>query len=249
MIVDAHVHLERGLDGYDLHDARKNIIFNRISEYRRYGSQVEPHDATSLILDFRAELAFVVSESFSGRIQGLKIHSRLQRIDRAGYDEVADALTRVNDRLPIIVDAFYYGRDLACQPSLEGIVQLLERFPDRQFVIAHAGGYRLLEYFFHLREFDQVWFELSHSLQYLRDSSLFVDLQKMVRFTNKGRIVFGSDYPHASPRGQLDTLLEMCSALGVSPSDQERMISANAAELFHIDTDAGAPDQRSSRTT
>ena len=35
VVFDAHVHVDKGLDGYDLEVSGKNLIFNDVDSYRR----------------------------------------------------------------------------------------------------------------------------------------------------------------------------------------------------------------------
>jgi predicted TIM-barrel fold metal-dependent hydrolase len=238
-VFDAHVHIERGLDAYDLDVAGKNIIFNDVASYRSSRDRcLGAGDTASLILDFGADAEYVRDEVASGRVAAVKIHSRIQGIGAAEWPKVADALTRIPARVPTIVDGFYFGRDLEHQPSLSALVDLLTAFPERSFVVAHSGGYKILEYFFHLREFSNVYYELALSLQYLEDSSAFTDLRKLIRHTDKSKIIFGSDYPYGSPARQCLTLREVCSELEIPEADVDRMLYRNAAALFRRDLPA-----------
>ncbi|HTU68862.1 MAG TPA: amidohydrolase family protein [Candidatus Baltobacteraceae bacterium] len=232
-IFDAHVHVHQGLAAYDLEVTGKNIIFNDVASYREHHARYRSEGTTvSLVLDLGREADFVRSEAEAGGLAALKIHSRLQKITATGWDAVITRLRPMPPNLPVIVDAFYYGSNLDCQPSLNGIISLLSTFPERRFVVAHSGGHRILEYFFHLREFRNCWYELALSLQYLEDSSALLDLKKLIKFTDKSRILFGSDFPFASPRRQYKILLEIGKALALTSEDMDRILYANAAELL-----------------
>jgi hypothetical protein len=232
-IFDSHVHVEKGLAGYDLQVARKNVIFNTLQSYRSFGEAARSSsDAITLVLDIGPEFEFVRREAQSGRISALKIHSRIQKLVDSDWETVERRLEMLPADLPVVVDAFYHGRELQFQPSLPNIIRLLSNFEKRRFVIAHSGGYRMLEYFFHLREFGNCFYELALTLQYFEDSSLLQDLRKLIRFTDKERILFGSDFPFASPKRQCTTLLEICAALEMPREDVDKILYANAAGLF-----------------
>ncbi|HET9030594.1 MAG TPA: amidohydrolase family protein [Candidatus Aquilonibacter sp.] len=134
--------------------------------------------------------------------------------------------------MPLIVDAFYYGSDLAHQPSLPGIIAIAQDSPERPVIVAHCGGYRLLEYFFHLRDLPNIWYDLSFSLQYLSDSSLRSDLIKLIRYTSPDRLMFGSDFPFASAARQCDVLIGLAREAGVRDDGLDRMLATNARDLF-----------------
>ncbi len=234
MIFDCHVHVENGLQGYDLpRTTRRNIIFNYTDHYRKLRDRVTPDDVISLILPLNSEHAFVKAEADAGRIAGLKIHSRIQQITSERHRDLHQALRAMPEHLPIIYDAFYFGPRLEHQPSLEGVISLAENFPERRFVIAHAGGYEVLKYFLHLRPLSNIWYDLSLSLQYLEDTSHRADLVKLVRYTDKSRIMYGSDYHYASPFQQAKVLGRICDEAGVSADDQKRIFFENAADLWN----------------
>jgi len=236
VVFDAHVHVDKGLDGYDLEVSGKNLIFNDVDSYRRSCERYRTaSDAVSLILDLGPDRDFVLGEARAGRIDAVKIHSRIQRIGASEWPTVARVLAEVPPDIPAIVDGFYFGGDMEHQPSLAALIDLLAAFPQRRFVVAHSGGYRILEYFFHLRPFANVYYELALSLQYLEDSSASADVRKLVRHTDTAKILFGSDYPFGSPARQRDILAGVCAEVGLSDGEAERLFYRNAAELFKKD--------------
>ena len=109
---------------------------------------------------------------------------------------------------------------------------LARQHRDRPFVIAHCGGYEILKYFFHLRPLPNIYYDLSFSLQYLRDSSLYTDLVKLIKYTDKSKVMFGSDYPLADPNLQLEILLGVFDELKLSTQEREKILFRNAESLF-----------------
>jgi predicted TIM-barrel fold metal-dependent hydrolase len=230
-IFDAHVHAARGSRGYDLEVCGRNRIFNTVESYRKRRPS-PPSDSVSLVFDYRDNLDYVLGEVRSGAARALKIHSRLQRIKESDYPALIESLDKAPAAAPVIVDAFYYGSDLDVQPSLRGIIELLKAFPKRHFIIAHCGGYRIPEYFYHLREFENFSYELSFALQYFTDSSLEADLKKLIKHTDRRRILFGSDFPFASPRLQFERLESLFAQLGLPASELDWVCRANAVRRF-----------------
>lgn len=232
-VFDAHFHLADASFSYDLSVNGKNIIFNDVNAYRAFRRDdiSEPY-SVSLVVDIGSAFDYVRSEAEAGRIQGLKIHSRVQRLTERDWPTLMRRLENLPSELPVIVDAFYHGKDLDVQPSLRSIIALIDRFQERHFIIAHCGGYRLLQYFFHLRECQNVSYDLSVALQYFADSSLWADLQKLIYFTNKDRIIFGTDYPYASPNLQYRNFLRIAENIGLSAFEVGAILYGNAARAF-----------------
>ncbi len=230
-IFDCHAHIENGLTGYDLAISKRNIIFNDIDSFEQRSVDVPRGDAISLILDL--ERFDVAAELIRlKRIQALKIHSRVQKIRRKDYQLFHNKLRLVPPGFPVIIDSFYYGSEMDYQPNLDKTAEVIRTFPDLKFVIAHAGGYELLRYFFHLRELKNVWYDLSFSLQYLHDSSAFLDMRKLIRFTDDSRVMFGSDYPYGSPQLQCAILMNLLNELEFTQDQAQRIFFDNAELLF-----------------
>ena len=167
-----------------------------------------------------------------GIIQGLKIHSRIQKIQRSDYDLICEKLKFIDEKVPVILDAWYYGSELKYNPDLEGLIQIAKSQPNRNFVIAHAGGYRIIEYFYHTRELENVHYDLSLTTQYLSDSSLYLDLKKFIKWIEKDRLLFGSDYPYASPKEQLDLINQIAGESKLTISEKESINLINATRIY-----------------
>ena len=230
LIADSHVHIEDSLVNYDLEVEFKNVIFNYVENYKKLKGALGSEDTVSLIFDYKNNLDFILNEA--SRIDAYKIHTRYQKIGDEDYGELIIHLKKADSTKPIILDAFYYGSDYKHQPDLENYIKLIKSFPERKFVIAHSGGYRILEYFFHLRDLGNVFYELSLSLQYLSDSSHFLDLMKLIKFTSKDKIIFGSDYPFASPLQQFEILKDIFKRLNISQEEQRMILHDNALKVY-----------------
>jgi hypothetical protein len=236
---DNHVHWETTMDNYDLEVEYQHLIFNSIDEYKRYrkttSSPQQRKKIISVIFPFREseELNYVISEINNSRIHGLKIHSKIQKIQEIDYDLIVNKLLEIPEYLPITLCTFYDGINIENQPSLYGISKLVRIFPSRNFILAHAGGYNMLQYFFHFRHSKNVFYCLSLSLKYLSDSSVGVDIGKVLKFIKAERILFGSDYPSASPREQFDVLNLYFNNLGICSESQQKILYSNMLELFN----------------
>lgn len=233
-IFDSHMHIEEGLSKYDLKNVQAyNVIFNTIESYKQNRKGVPANSCLTLIFDFCNNYDFVLNEIKKKNINALKIHSRLQKIKNADYDLICDQLHQVKNDIPLIIDAFYFGNEMEFQPSLEAIIMFAKKNQARKIVVAHAGGYQILKYFFHLRDLKNIYYDLSVFLQYLTDSSCRKDLLKLIKFTDKSRILYGSDFPFASPKYQFNELMNVIEELGLSNSDKEKIFYNNSASLFH----------------
>ncbi|MDQ3051281.1 MAG: amidohydrolase [Bacteroidota bacterium] len=225
-VFDCHMHVEGGIESYDLNLAGGNIIYNSIESHKQHAANYSDF-YHSLIFDYQHHREYIQSCINTNTIHALKIHTRLQKIPLSGYDELIQSLKDIDNRIPVIYDAFYSHGHLDYQPSLRGLIKLLDAFPERRFIIAHSGGYNILKYFFHLRGYKNVGYDLSFSLQYLSDSSCYADLIKLIKFTDKSRIFYGSDFPSASPSLQYGILNDICKKFNLSGTDMEGIFKTN----------------------
>ncbi len=232
-IFDCHFHIDKGMDEYGIHSLRKNIIFNSIAQYREYSGTNPENDAITILFDYKNDLEFVLGLAEKRKIQGLKIHSRLQGIadtDYAGLFESFETIAGYG--LPVIIDAFYYGHEYECQPNLKRIIEMAKRFPSTKFVIAHSGGIKVLEYFLHLKNLENVSFDLSFSLSYLKHASVFPDFKLLMRYGDRSRILFGTDFPFVSAVEQLKTFQSIAEELNIGESEIQQILFDNAEIIY-----------------
>lgn len=234
-IFDCHCHIEQGLLNYDLDNVcHRNIIFNSIDDYKNFIQDVPEGDSVSLIFDYKSNLDYVLDAVNKKEINALKIISRDQQLNESDYALLINKLKLVKKNIPIIIDAFYYDHHLKYQPSLVSIIEIAKQFPDRKIIVAHSGGHKILDYFFHLRTLKNIYYDLSFSLQYLYDSSCFLDLIKLIKYTDKNKIMFGSDYHWASPKQQFKILNEIFNKLNFNESDVQKIFFFNAENVFFV---------------
>jgi len=232
-LFDAHYHIDRGADAYSILPQHRNWIFNWTEQYREWTAKVPETDTQTLIFDYKKQEEYVVSEALSGRIQGLKIHSRLMKLQDHDYPDLFDAYNRVSHlKLPTVIDAFYIGGEMEVQPNLNRIAEMTDLFPDNTFIIAHSGGIRALEYFLQLKNRPNVVFELSLSLSYLEHASVHADFGVLLRFGDRNRIIFGTDYPYVDAGDQLNVFLRLAEELNMSEEDRDKILFGNAWGLF-----------------
>ena len=234
-IFDAHCHIEKTLEGYNIPSQQKNIIFNDIELYKNKQYEVVGNDTKTLLFDFKKNLAYVKEQLKTKAIQGFKVHSRLQQIAEADYEELYDAFQGMDaDGLPVVFDAFYTGNQMEFQPNLNRIIDFARLFPKNTIIIAHCGGYRVLEYLQHLKNVNNIVFELSFSLSYLQYSSVFKDFQLLLRFADRNRIIFGTDFPYVDAKDQLQVFLRLADELNMNEADRDKILFGNACGLFGV---------------
>lgn len=126
----------------------------------------------------------------------VKLHSRMHNITKNDFNEVYENLKMLNFK-SIIVDAFYYGSNLETHIMLELGIYLAKKFPNIYIILAHFGGYKILETMLCTRELKNVFYDTSFTQNYLFETSVLSDIKCCIKFSSN-RIMFGSDSPSFS---------------------------------------------------
>jgi predicted TIM-barrel fold metal-dependent hydrolase len=232
-VFDCHFHIDKGTVDYSIEADKRNIIFNSVEQYQNNDLSGFENDSISLIFDYKNNLNFVTEQIQKKSIQGLKIHSRIQQITDEDYVGLFKAFEPfANKGLPIIIDAFYYGSDYEYQPNLRRIIEMVKLFPDTKFIIAHSGGIKVLEYFLHLKNIQNVYFDLAFSLSYLKNASVYQDFKVLLRFGDHEKILFGTDFPYVKADDQLNRFLELVDELKISEESIVKMLYNNSNNIF-----------------
>lgn len=127
---------------------------------------------------------------------GVKIHPRLSNITINDFEDIVTKLKSLKFSF-IIIDCFYYGSSLVNHINLELSIYIAKKFSNTKILLAHGGGHKVLEYMLYTRDLQNIYYDFSFSIAYLKNTSVCVDIIKFFKF-NENRILFGSDYPEFS---------------------------------------------------
>ena len=101
-------------------------------------------------------------------------------------------------------------------------------------MLAHAGGYRPLDALMVLKANPNVHLDLSFSPIYFAGSSVTQDLEFVVRRSDPGRLLFGSDFPEAPIDATLGWLTGVFDRGEMPEAHRDAILGGNAARLFRI---------------
>lgn len=232
LIFDCHLHVEEGLTGYDININGANVIFNSLNSYYLHKDGLNSDWTVSLLLDITNidEVHRIIRND--NRIKALKIHPRIQKINERNFTIIKQYVQELDSKYHIIIDAFKYGRPLEFQTRLENIIEIAELDGNRKIIVAHSGGLDVLSYILHLRGVENIYYDLSLSLEYLKFTSELQNFTHLIRVTNKEKILFGTDFPNISASGQLSVFNNICDELELNKEDVEKMLYYNSRLLF-----------------
>jgi predicted TIM-barrel fold metal-dependent hydrolase len=256
MIVDCHTHIfEAGRGGpFDIPCGAEDLV-RQMDEHKVDVSIVLPlpGDATNEFVhkeccrfpdrlvglytpefDVPAEtLARMESffEQYSAR--GLKIHPRRQGVS-VEQPLVRQTLAWAAKRaIPVLFDVFPFGPslgDFATYPV--AYHKVAQELPDLKMVLAHAGGYRLMDAFIVAKSNPGVHLDLSFTPVYFKGSSIAADFGFLCKRMPAGRILYGSDFPSVPFADSLEA--SMLFLEGVDSEKRRQVMGQAAADLFGI---------------
>src|SRR5438874_6099469 len=156
--------------------------------------------------------------------RGIKLHPRAQKFaidDERLAPVFAVAAER---RVPILIHG---GRGLP--PIADHLAHLVERYPDAQLIIAHAGIADLSGLAGHFAGTKGVFF----------DTSVWsaIDLLSFFRLVPPEQIVYASDYPYGGQPGSLLLALRSARAAGLAEAQILELLAGNANRI----ADGAAP--------
>lgn len=143
----------------------------------------------------------------------VKLHPRLNNITRGDFAMVHKLLAKERCTT-VIVDDWKFGPRLDNHIGTELALYLAHMFPEKQFVIAHSGGYKLIETMLLTRPVKNIFYDLSLTQTYFTGCSLDLDVDYFMKWTVE-RVVFGSDYPDFTVLESWEAFQRHASAAGV----------------------------------
>jgi predicted TIM-barrel fold metal-dependent hydrolase len=240
-IFDAHVHLGHDIDGMvglyeDLERVNDRYGISRcfmfcMDEPDRHPAFKAPNDRTlaaaqrsggRLIPFVRLDLGerpIVEAERcLDLGARGIKLHPRAQRFllnDKRLAPVFALAAER---RIPILIHG---GRGLP--PIADHLARLVERYPEAQLIIAHAGIADLAELAGHFGGKAGVFF----------DTSVWspIDLLSLFHLVSPEQVVYASDFPYGQQPSSLLIALRTAALAGFSQDEVLGMLSGNASRI------------------
>lgn len=164
--------------------------------------------------------------------KGIKLHPRLQNYD-LDDKKVYDFVKSISHyKIPIIIDAFPDGTFLMEGFSPLKYARLAKAFPDLNFVWAHMGGFKAIEFMMLSKRLDNVFFDISYSFLYFRESSLLKDMIYCFKSLKFEKIFYGSDYPDRGVYETLKLTQELISQFEIEDYEIEKLFYYNAKKFW-----------------
>ena len=240
-VFDAHVHLGNDIDGMagsyeeltaqlDRHDVRRAFVFC-MDEPDREPAFRAPNDRTlayaersggRLVPFVRLDLNETPVEEaircLDRGARGIKLHPRAQRFECDDERLIPVFELAAERRVPILIHG---GRGLP--PIAEHLANLVERYPDAQLIVAHAGIADMAGLAGLLGGKPGVYF----------DTSVWspIDLLDLYRLVAPEQVLYASDYPYGVLPTMLLTALRTARLAGLDDGQIRALVGGNAKRI------------------
>ena len=240
-IFDAHVHLGNDIDGMvgeyeDLARVMDRYGISRcfmfcMDEPDRHPAFKAPNDRTLAFaarsqgrmipfvrLDLGERPIVEAERCLDAGARGIKLHPRAQRF-LLNDERLAPVFALAAERrVPILIHG---GRGLP--PIADHLARLVDRYPEAQLIIAHAGIADLSELAGHFGGKAGVFF----------DTSVWspIDLLSLFHLVAPEQVVYASDFPYGQQPSSLLIALRTAVLAGFSEDDVRGMLYGNAARI------------------
>ncbi len=173
-----------------------------------------------LMVDYKDELAHAKSLG----LRGVKIHSDFQKVDIDNPKSIDFYREIAKNGLPIL---FHMGDDRYDYSSPDRLRNLMQQVPDLVVMAAHFGGYRSWDRVAALEPNENLYFDTSSSLTVINKNMALSLIEKF----GVDKFFFGTDFPMWAPEEEIERFY----SLGLTESENEKILYKNFAKMFKLD--------------
>ena len=256
MIIDCHTHIHPQPDGWgSRYDASVTTLVEALTHGPVTKAVVLPI-APRVSNEFIAEccqkypeqlIGFASVEPLKGRsaieqferavcdlgLRGLKLHPRFQGVSQADAAVVIPLIQKAAAlNVPVLIDAFPYGKSVFTTRAVELINNLAEAVPNANLILAHAGGYQLFEAFVVAKAHRNVYLDISFTIPYFRGTSIVADLGFVIKKMQAERVVYGSDHPEQPVLVTYEETRKVLEGYGLHSSQMDAIFGNTMAALL-----------------
>lgn len=245
-IYDSHIHFNMKAD--DIIQDFKNeivglegfiLILNTLEEKKLFLSslyndfkKIFPLSAVAINYEY-LDLEFISLMNQQNIKLGIKLHPRLSNIIKDKFTYIVEKMKRLSFDF-IVIDCFYYGSNLETHTNLELSILIAKCFQNKNVLLAHGGGHKVLEYMLYTRDLKNIFYDFSLTSNYLKDTSIKQDIVNFIKFNNS-KIFFGSDYPDFNVRNALESYKNFIQKSNIEDEKIKKIFFYNVKDFLGLE--------------
>lgn len=165
-------------------------------------------------------------------VSGLKLHPMLDNYSVLNPKSV-DLIKAAGDLgLPVLIDAFPWGKNQLLGNVPEAFAHLAELAPHTRIAIAHAGGHRILDALMVAKNYKNIYLDFTLTLLYYRGSTVLQDMAYAVSCLRGERIFWGTDYPDREYQETVHLTREEFAKWNLSADVQQKIYTGNVKQFL-----------------
>ncbi|RKX65231.1 hypothetical protein DRP44_06775 [candidate division TA06 bacterium] len=165
-------------------------------------------------------------------LKGLKLHPRLQDFDLKDPRLIPIFQKCAELKIPVVVDAFP-GINLSNNESIPVLIgRIASTVPDVNIIIAHAGGYKILDTLFVAKSYENIYLDISYTPFYFQGSSIERDIKFVIKKIGANRCIYGSDHPELELSSTFDLSVKLLKKYGLSKEEMKYILGETINSLI-----------------
>ncbi len=195
-----------------------------------FGTTIIP----AIALDPREEtIEEQLDEVLKKGIKIIKILPYEQQILYDSFDIVCEYVKKIQARGMILTICGSYGsKDVYNTNGVELAAKVLQSGFTNPLIIAHGGMVRQLDTHSLMCEYDNLYFDISFTIQYWWGSHVIDDLKFVMEKCNYDKVFFGSDYPYHSFEDEIRYFNRFCEKYQISKQNREKILRGNFEKFY-----------------
>ena len=117
--------------------------------------------------------------------------------------------------------------------ALRDIKRKTKYFQDKNILLAHGGGHKVLEYMLYTKDLKNVFYDFSLTSNYLKHTSVKQDIVNFIKFNNS-KIFFGSDYPDFNVSDSLESYKKLIEISEIEDEKIKKIFSDNIKKFLEV---------------
>lgn len=166
------------------------------------------------------------------KVHGVKLHPRFQEINFRGKNEkkLIDCCAELN--IPVLICSFFDGITLKKKIEPQDFCDFAQINHKTNFIFAHFGGYKYLDFMMIAKYFDNIYLDLSFTPFYFRETNIVNDLVYACKSLKFDKIFYGSDFPEVLHNNSIKLLNLYFNKNKISKQNKEKIFYQNAKKFF-----------------
>jgi len=165
------------------------------------------------------------------KIKGIKFLPYEQEITRDKFMKYWSIAQTAQEKGYFLTICSTYGSKLLYETNGVELAYHIRKDIDIPIILAHAGGARIFDAMNLAKEYDNVFLDLSFSLQYWWGSTVIQDIAFAINKLDGYQVFYGSDYPCVSFKDSMWFFNYFADRYGISKPDKERILYDNFKEF------------------